>query len=83
MDWEKLRQILNCLTNTKILTVTTIIGEEIKIERGAMSVDFCLKWIKIDSGGASPRTFSWNQISMLTFEFENGKSLSLALSGKK
>ncbi len=79
MDWEKLRQILSYLTTAKILTITTANGEEIKIKVGTMAVDFYLEWIKIDAESASPRTIPWNQISMLVFEFENGKSLSLAL----
>lgn len=79
MDWKKLRQILSYLTTTKILTITTTSGEEIKIKAGTMAVDFCVEWIKIEAGSDNPRTIFWNQISMLVFEFENGKSLSLAL----
>lgn len=79
MDWQKLKQILNYLTNTKTLIITLKNGEEIRIKAGTMAVDFCTEWIKIDSENNNPRLINWNQISMITFEFNNRKSLSLAL----
>jgi hypothetical protein len=79
MKWEKLNLILSYLTNTKVLIINTNSGEEIKIEAGTMAIDFSLDWIQIDSGGISPQTIPWEEVSLLTFEFKNGKSLSLAL----
>lgn len=79
MNLKILSQIYNYLTNTKKFIITTTDGQEIGIEAGTKAIDFSLMEMTIDPDTDNPQVISWTQVAMLTFEYSNGKSLSITL----